>query len=85
MRLNQFIALAFVLGALVACGGTETTVKPENKVRVGMANPASVKCVQKGGKLNIVKDKSGGEMGMCVFPSGKQCEEWALFRGECKP
>lgn len=24
-----------------------------------------------------------GEMGSCAFPSGEQCEEWALFRGEC--
>jgi hypothetical protein len=22
---------------------------------------------------------------MCVFPDGSECDEWAYFRGECKP
>ena len=52
----------------------------------GMANPASVACVNAGGKLEIRKDASGGEYGMCTFANGTSCEEWALFRGEgCKP
>ena len=51
----------------------------------GMANPASVACVNAGGKLEIKKDASGGEYGMCTFTNGTSCEEWALFRGEgCK-
>lgn len=86
MRLFQFIGLALISSVLVACGGNEKTVKAEVKEpAVGMANPASVKCVHKGGKLNIVKDEKGGEVGMCMFPNGAQCEEWAFFRGECKP
>lgn len=51
----------------------------------GMANPASVNCADKGGTLEIRKDKDGGEVGYCKFSSGKECEEWALFRGECRP
>jgi putative hemolysin/predicted secreted protein len=50
-----------------------------------MPNPASVFCTQNGGKLEILKDSSGGEYGMCNFPDGSKCEEWAYFRGECKP
>jgi len=47
--------------------------------------PASVACVQSGGALEIKKDATGGEYGMCNFPNGTSCEEWALFRGEgCK-
>lgn len=49
-----------------------------------MPNPASVNCVEKGGKLEIVKGQAG-EIGMCLFPDGGACEEWALFRGECRP
>jgi putative hemolysin len=49
---------------------------------VAYANPASVACVDAGGKL-IFKDTKQGEFGMCKLPSGKVCEEWALFRGEC--
>ncbi len=51
----------------------------------GMANPASVACVNAGGKLEMKKDATGGEYGMCTFTNGTSCEEWALFRGEgCK-
>ncbi|MBN1139531.1 MAG: DUF333 domain-containing protein, partial [Anaerolineae bacterium] len=28
---------------------------------------------------------SGGVAGICVFADGSECEEWAYFRGECKP
>lgn len=51
--------------------------------RSGLANPASVNCVKQGGKLDIRKNATGGEYGMCIFPNGKQCEEWALFRKQC--
>ena len=52
----------------------------------GMANPASVNCGNVGGTLKIMTDSSGGQYGMCQFPNGTSCEEWALFRGEgCKP
>jgi putative hemolysin len=44
-----------------------------------MANPASTNCVDQGGTLTITPD----QVGMCKLPSGKTCEEWALFRGEC--
>ena len=50
--------------------------------RVALANPASVNCIKVGGKLTI-KRTAQGEVGMCQLPSGKVCEEWALFRGEC--
>ena len=46
----------------------------------GLANPASVKCVQQGGRLEIRHDAKGGEYGVCIFADGRQCEEWALFR-----
>ena len=51
----------------------------------GLANPASVYCGQVGGKTEIKKDATGAEYGICTFPNGSSCEEWALFRGECKP
>ena len=50
--------------------------------RVALANPASVNCIKVGGKLTI-KRTAQGDVGMCQLPSGKVCEEWALFRGEC--
>jgi putative hemolysin len=50
----------------------------------GMANPASVNCVNNGGTLRIDKDATGAEMGICTLSDGTECEEWAYYRGECK-
>jgi putative hemolysin len=50
-----------------------------------MANPASVYCEKNGGKLELRQDASGGAAGVCIFPDGSECDEWAYFRGECKP
>ena len=49
----------------------------------GMANPASVNCVDNGGELKIKKDAEGNEYGLCILKDGTSCEEWAYFRGEC--
>ena|GEM_PF-1186918 len=50
----------------------------------GMVNPASKYCIEHGGKLEI-RTTEKGEAGYCIFPDGSECEEWAFFRGECKP
>jgi len=53
---------------------------------VGMANPASVNCGKVGATSEILNNPDGSQYGMCKFPNGTSCEEWALFRGEgCKP
>ena len=52
----------------------------------GLANPASVNCVNRGGNSVIMTNPDGSQYGMCAFPNGTSCEEWALFRGEgCQP
>lgn len=48
----------------------------------GLPNPASENCLQKGGKLEMRKNKKG-EYGVCIFEDNKQCEEWAFFHGDC--
>jgi uncharacterized protein len=50
-----------------------------------IANPASVNCEQKGGKLEIRTTAGGDQYGVCTFLDGSECEEWALLRGECVP
>lgn len=54
----------------------------DNMNRIGMANPASVNCVDNGGKLDI-RDTGSGQVGYCIFDDGSECEEWAFYRGEC--
>jgi uncharacterized protein len=57
----------------------------EANTGVGIANPASVYCEDNGGELDIRADEQGNQSGICVFPDGSECDEWAYFRGECKP
>lgn len=53
--------------------------------QAGLPNPASLYCEEKDGTLEIREDETGGQVGYCVFPDGSECEEWALYRGECHP
>ncbi len=48
-----------------------------------MPNPASVYCEQNGNKLEIRTAADGSQNGVCVFPDGSTCDEWAYYRGEC--
>jgi putative hemolysin len=45
-------------------------------------NPASVYCIEKGGE-SILATSSTGQYGICLFPDGKQCEEWAMMWEYC--
>jgi putative hemolysin len=44
-----------------------------------LANPASVFCVQGGGKSEI-RNGARGQYGVCILPDGRVVEEWAYFR-----
>ncbi len=50
---------------------------------IQIANPASVYCAQSGYTLEIRTSIGGGQYGVCIFPDGSECEEWAFFRHEC--
>ena len=50
-----------------------------------MPNPASVYCEQNGNKLEIRTAADSSQNGVCVFPDGSTCDEWAYYRGECGP
>lgn len=50
---------------------------------VQLANPASVNCVKVGGRRTLERNPAGGEFGVCLFEDNRQCEEWAMLRGEC--
>jgi putative hemolysin len=77
------LALILLLSIFSGCSGISDKGinKPDSKT--GIANPASVNCINKGGTLSIQKRGDGGEYGICTFEDNWQCEEWALFRGEC--
>ena len=86
--MKRIVTFIIILLALTACTTfqvqtletTGTDLPPVN-----MPNPASVYCTQNGNKLEIHTAADGSQNGMCVFPDGSTCDEWAYFRGECGP
>jgi putative hemolysin len=84
--MKRIIPFTIILIALTACTTLQiqapqpaaTGIPPAN-----MPNPASVYCEQQGNKLEIRTAADGSQYGICVFPDGSTCDEWAYFRGEC--
>lgn len=87
--MKPVVPFVIIMIALSACGTPQpqagsapaATAAPQT----GLANPASVHCRQQGNKLEIRTAADGSQTGMCVFPDGGACEEWAYFRGGCGP
>lgn len=76
-----FAGLAGVLLVATAAGASAAMVGG-----VGIANPASVACVKRGGRSEIRTAPDGGQIGYCHLRKGRICEEWALFRDRrCVP
>ncbi len=73
--------LALSLAALALTGCTETA--PATDKPVGMANPAAVFCVERGGTVELRPlglSAAEGVAGFCHLPDGRVVEEWAYFR-----
>ena len=68
------------LTATTASGESDATATP---AAIGKPNPASENCTAQGGVLTIEQRGDGGEFGVCTFEDNRQCEEWALLRGQC--
>ena len=75
----KLVRVVLVCGLLIWVG-CSTDSKP---APVQLANPASVHCDKVGGELRIETLGNRGQIGVCYFADGRQCEEWALFRDQC--
>jgi hypothetical protein len=71
-----------LLTALIAACG-KPAAPTATPTAAAIANPASKHCAEVGGRLAIEKTPRGAEYGVCSFEDNRQCEEWALLRGEC--
>jgi len=67
--MKAFFIVIAVFPLLAACAGSA----------VGMANPASTYCVEKGGTVDI-RQTEAGQLGWCRLPDGAEVEEWTLYR-----
>ena len=87
--MKRIITFIIILMALTACTALQAQTVPEpaatDMPQADMPNPASVYCEQNGNKLEIHTAADGSQSGVCVFPDGSTCDEWAYFRGECGP
>jgi putative hemolysin len=83
--------LAALRLALAACTSQQAPAPPAAtptpgiastapRPRIGIPNPASVSCTEQGGRVDLRRDPAGNIYGACLFPDGRECEEWALFR-----
>jgi len=69
-----------MIAALALAAGLHMPALPFHRI---IANPASVYCVQQGGKIEIVETKKG-QIGICVLPDGRRIEEWKFYRASRK-
>ncbi len=66
--------------AVVAAAARLSGAAPDGTVP-GLANPASVYCIEQGGEVDIV-DEADGQVGYCELPDGRRIEEWELYRSQ---
>jgi uncharacterized protein len=86
---KRILIFTLILMALAACAAPQTPAAPDPAPTAtppaAMPNPASVHCTQAGNKLEIRTAADGSQYGICVFPDGSTCDEWAYYRGTCGP
>jgi len=75
----KYLLLALAL-TLAACSASKTSVPDApTPPQIGMANPASVYCLQKGGEQVPVQTPQGVRTD-CKLPGGEVIDEWDLYR-----
>lgn len=48
-----------------------------------LSNPATIYCLQQGGKFNMRKSLDGSTEGLCTLSDNITCEVWAYYKGDC--
>jgi putative hemolysin len=86
-KMKRIFIFTMILMVLTACTAlqVQTPEPAATEILPNMPNPASVYCEQTGNKHEIQTAADGSQPGICTFPDGSTCEEWAYFRGECGP
>ena len=97
MKFNSLFLMTLILLLAACSGGTiieptsepttiptaEPTVALTAEPTVGVINPASAFCVEEGGRLGRESRPDGAQFGVCYYMDNRQCEVWAMYRGDC--
>jgi putative hemolysin len=83
--MSRLVRMILSMLAVTVLAGACATPAPQSAPtpQPQIANPASVNCINLGGKLEIRTRPDGGQYGVCLFEDNRQCDEWALFYGDC--
>jgi len=84
------VVAAAVVATAMACGteaekATPTsvpatpTIGADREQPIGMANPASVYCIEQGGELETRSDADGNQSGFCIFPDDSEKNQWEYW------
>jgi len=85
----KHFALIIVMLLIASCTTPQTPPAPDpvatDTPQPDLPNPASVYCEAQGYRLEIRTAADDSQSGICIFPDGSECDEWAYYRGECSP
>ncbi len=87
------LARAMLVCLLASCTANRVPQRPAvteadvliatDTAQANLPNPASAYCEAQGNRLEIRTTADGSQSGVCIFPDGSECDEWAYYRGEC--
>ena len=81
------IYLIILVVLVASCSATQPTpeIVSTDAPDANMPNPASAYCEEQGYRSEIRTASDGSQSGVCIFPDGSECDEWAFYRKECGP
>ena len=82
--MKKILLTTVATSVLLSACATKTEAPKASESMVGLANPASVFCLNQGGKSERRTDSNGGEYALCHLPNGQVVEEWEYFRKHAK-
>lgn len=79
INMMRYLLLALALPLAACTAKTTPPDAPKPPHAIGMANPASVYCLEKGGQQIPIQSPQGVRT-ECKLPGGETIDEWELYR-----
>lgn len=77
---NKIVPFLSLVSITILMSSCQTMTDRVSDKPIGMANPASVYCINQGGQSVIKKDSQGPETGYCRLSNGTIVDEWDFYR-----